>query len=147
VSEKIYLVLGCFGRVDDNFVSCAGTCNKILLISEDLEHYDQIITYLDNIKMFDKPILDTNAVRNIIYKFQNDYLQNFRKIWSEKFFRLYENFLISHKACGIYLQLVLDSDNEQIEIIEENPVMARVEDPNHKETAPPPNLKVIRGRR
>lgn len=106
-NDELYLVLGCFGRKDDNFVSCLGAENRILKINTSLNGYDQIMDYLEGCKLFDKQLFDANGVRNVISYLQNKFDQGIKRLWSEKEFTLFQKFILDHKLCGIYLKLIL----------------------------------------
>lgn len=106
-NEELYLVLGCFGRKDDNFISCSGLENKILKVIFTLENYNKIMDYLENCRLFDKPLFDVNGVRNVIFYMQDKFDQGMKRLWSEKEFLLYQKFLLGHKECGTYLKLSL----------------------------------------
>lgn len=146
-NEALYLVLGCFGRRDDYFVSCPGVENRILKIDESLEYFDEIMNYFDAVRLFDKPLFDQNALRHFIYNMQDRYDQKFKRLWSEKYYNLLERFIVSHKACGTYAKLILvntDFDEEPEELPEKINVKGS---PELEPAAIPPKLHVIRGRR
>ena len=104
------MVLGCFGRNDDGFVSCPGVENRILKLDDSLVYLDEIMDYLDSVRLFDKHMLDVNAIRHLIYNLQDRYDQKVKRLWTEKQHHLYEKFVIGHKPCGVYAKLVLVSD-------------------------------------
>jgi len=109
VTPELYLVLGCFGQVDNGFVSCSGCENKILHINAQIIEYNKLIEYLDACHLFDKPVFDFNSIKNII---QFLYLNFFKtsvghKLWSEKEINIYQKFIINHRLCGLYLKLEL----------------------------------------
>ncbi len=104
---ELYLVLGCWGRVDDKFVTCPSASNPILLINKKLEEHDLLVKYLQSVRLFSRKSIDYNAVRNILFKIQNNFLQSYKPIWDARKFRLMENFTIQHRPCGIYLSLEL----------------------------------------
>lgn len=105
--NELHLILGCFGCNEDTFISCPSVENRILLIDESLVHYNDIMDYLDNCKLFDKPFFDYNGIRNILFNIRERFEQPTRRIWSEKKFHLLERFTIEHKKCGLYLKLIL----------------------------------------
>jgi len=144
LNYKLYLVLGCFGRKDDSFVSCNGVENNILEINNSLLSYKEIMDYFDGVRLFDKPSFDLNNIRHILYNLQNKYDQGTKRIWSESKYRLYEKFLLRHKDCGNYIKLSLSNDNVKNE--EEEDIVYKV----HGTPEPiitPPKFKIIRGRR
>lgn len=104
---KLHVVLGCFGWRDDDFVSCAGSENRILNIEDNLTHYNQLMDYMDSCRLFDKPIFDYNAVRHFLFNVRDRFDQPTKRIWSEKKFGLLEKFTIEHRKCGLYLKLLL----------------------------------------
>lgn len=111
--STIYLVLGCFGQVDNGFISCAGCENRILSIIPAMESYDGLMSYLDTCRLFDKPCFDFNAIKNILnyIHVQIDQPIAGRRIWTEKEIALYEKFIVNHRICGLYLKLELDKSN------------------------------------
>jgi len=107
VEENLYLVMGCWGRQDDGFISCPSVENRILHIHSGLENYDAIMDYLDSVRLFDRPLYDNNAIRHLIYNMQDKYLEQLRPIWNPKRYDLLEKFIVSHKSCGVYVKLCL----------------------------------------
>jgi hypothetical protein len=103
--KELYLILGCHGRIDEGFVSCSGTKNKILKIYPELEKGKELFEYIECLQLFTKPLIDYNAIRRMLFNIQERYYQNFKPIWSDKQFRLIENFTIIHKMCGLYIKL------------------------------------------
>lgn len=106
--KSLYVILGCYGREDDGFVSCSGTKNKILKIYPELENGPELLNYIESLRLFQKPLSDYNAVRRMMFNIQDKYYQNLKPIWSEKQFRLIENFTLTHKMCGLYVKLEYD---------------------------------------
>ena len=107
---SLYLVLGCFGRSDDGFVSCAGIENRILCISPSLHHYEEIMDYMDTCLLFDRMLLDYNAIRHFIFNMYDRFDQPTCRLWSEKQFQLYQKFVIDHKSCGLFVRLDFAND-------------------------------------
>lgn len=103
--HKVFLILGCNGRVDGKFVSCGGIENKILELSPKMEKIDDIIAYFKAMGLFAAPVKDYNASRRILFYINDKFYQNLKPLWDEKFFRLLEKFTLAHKDCGIYLKL------------------------------------------
>ena len=113
--ENVYLVLGCYGRKEDGFTLCPSAKNHILRLNDSLVYLDEIWIYLETVKLLDKPLIDINAIRNIIFKMQDKFDQKIKKLWSEKEFRMIERFIHMHKACGLYVKLVTAVDIEEAE--------------------------------
>jgi hypothetical protein len=107
VNESIYLTLGCYGRTENGFVLCPGVQNRILKIDDSLSDCDGVFKYLDAVKLFDRPMLDQNSIRHLIFNMQDKFDQKIRRLWTDHEFNLLERFMIMHKACGLYCQLIL----------------------------------------
>lgn len=107
MNGEIQVILGCFGRTDDDFVSCAGLQNVILQINPSMANYEEMMDYFDNLKLFDRVLLDYNAVRHLIFNLQDRFTLSTSKLWSEKMFHLYQKFTIDHKDCGLFVRLQL----------------------------------------
>ena len=103
----LYVVLGCFGYRDDDFINCNGIENRILNINDNLMHYNKLMDYLDNCRLFDKATFDYNAIRHFIFHIRDKFEQPNKLIWSEKRFTTMERFTIDHRKCGLYLKLIL----------------------------------------
>jgi hypothetical protein len=82
--DQLFLILGCFGHIDDGFINCRSCENRILLLSPELAHYNEILDYFDNCGLFDKPIFDINAIRNILRTMQDKFEQVKKRLWHEK---------------------------------------------------------------
>jgi len=108
----LYVLLGCFGRQDDGFISCSGVENCILVVDASLTNYTEIMDYLDGVKLFDKTILEYNSVRHIILNLQDKFDQVVKRLWTEKQFILYQKFVVDHKNCGVYLKLKMAEEEE-----------------------------------
>lgn len=108
--EKVYLVLGCFGHKQDDFVMCPSTENRILKVDESLYGFDEIWAYLESVRLLDRPMLDINAIRHLVHNLQQNHYQNTKKIWTESKFNLIERFIINHKSCGLYAKLIVTMD-------------------------------------
>lgn len=147
---ELHLILGCFGRIDDGFISCRGCENKILLVGPNLENYNKIMDFLDSCRMFDKPAFDFNSIRNILYNMSENFDQvaSGRRLWNQKQIDLQQKFLLNHKLCGTYLKLALISneDNGIIDIEEKTVPIEAISKQISKVEAPKINLKLIRGR-
>lgn len=101
----LYIVLGCFGRTDDGFISCSGIENRILYLNKDNRNYNDIMDYLDRCQLFEKMMLDYNAVRHFIFNMLDRFDEPARRLWTEKQFQLYQKFVIDHKGCGLFIRL------------------------------------------
>lgn len=118
--NEIYLNLGCFGRQEDDFISCSGIDNCILSINEKLYNYKEIMDYLDSYNLFDKQLFDNNAIKHFIYNMQNKFDYVGRPLWLPSKFSLYERFIYEHKMCGTYIKLSLDKKDN---VFEHKPVL------------------------
>lgn len=118
--DDLYIVLGCFGRRDDNFVSCPSVENRILKIGVSIQGYETMMNYFEGCRLFDRPMFDINAVRNFVFYMQEKYDQGMKRLWSEKEFSLYQKFIIDHRMCGSYIKLIL-VNGELDKPIEEEP--------------------------
>ena len=107
---SLYIILGCFGRSDDGFVSCGSLRNRIVQIQSTDSNYSEIMDYLDSMQLFDRVMMDYNAIRHFIFDMQNKFELPTRKLWSEKMFLLYQKFVIDHKDCGLFIDLELPED-------------------------------------
>jgi len=103
--SELLIVLSCFGRSDDGFISCSGCQNIILRLDPSHPFYKDIMDYLDSLQLFDKPLLSINAIRHFVFNMQDRFVLPRHKLWSEKMFYLYQKFVIDHKDCGLRLQL------------------------------------------
>ena len=102
---ELYIVLGCFGRTDDGFVSCSGIENIILTLCPSNSNYDEIMNYLDSLQLFDRQLMSYNAVRHFIHNMQDKFDLPTKRLWSEKMFLLYQKFVVDNKDCGVYVKL------------------------------------------
>ena len=107
---ELYIVLGCFGRTDDGFISCSGCRNVILSLSPSHHFYGEMMDYLDSLQLFDKPLLNANAIRHFVFNMQDKFVLPNNNLWSEKMFHLYQKFVIDHKDCGLRLQLEINGN-------------------------------------
>lgn len=105
VFHGINIILGCFGRTDDGFVSCASTENIILTINQESYNYNKIMDYLDKLQLFDKMMLDYNSIRHFIFNMREKFDYPTKKLWSEKQFNLFQKFTLTHKDCGLFIKL------------------------------------------
>lgn len=105
-SNELYLVLGCFGYQEDDLVSCAAIENRILTIKPSLFEYQRMMDYFDICHLFDRSILDYNAVRHLLIYIRNEFQEPFKPFWSEKKWLAIEKFTTEHKKCGLDLKLI-----------------------------------------
>lgn len=151
MSDDIQLVLGCFGRQDHGFISCSGIENKILNISSLIEHYNDIMDYLDSCRLFDRPMFEMQAIRHLIFNMRDRYDQiaSGKRIWSEPEFLLYQKFLIDHRLCGLYVKLVLvDTEKEVDNSFEEKEIYIKSDKAFSKgPDSSNSKLRLIRGRK
>ena len=141
MNDDIYLSLGCYGRKENGFTLCPSTNNNILCISEDFESYIDIIKYLNVVKLFDRPMLDQNAIRHFLFNLQNKYDLKTKRLWTDHQFNLLERFMLMHKPCGFYVKLTLDNQE-----IEEEPVSIFIKSSKIKEREELEKTKNVRNR-
>lgn len=147
-NDHLFLVLGCFGRRDEDFISCTGVSNRILCVDGSLQHFDEMCEYLEGIRLFDKPTFDLNAIRHIIFNMQDRYPQGPQPLWKQNKFNLMERFILDHRGCGTFMRLTVGA-HEDLPSLEQrikiqgtpNALMPLEQEPQRF------NLKVVRGRR
>ena len=146
MQENAYLVLGCFGREESGFVLCPSVENRILKLDDTLDGLEEMLAYFEGVSLFDKPMLNNNAIRHLIYNLQEKYDQKIRRLWTESQYNLLERFMLMHKSCGLYAKLVLVSEDEELtKPSEPKPILVKgIPEPEPRD---PPNLTVIRGRK
>lgn len=104
---NIIVVIGCWGREEDGFVSCNGVSNEILDLSKGSGRNTKISNYLDEIyKLFDKPLY--NNVHTAIWNIQEKFSEKGNPVFKEGLFKKIEEFCLSHHKCGLYLRLKLE---------------------------------------
>lgn len=145
--EELYVILGCFGRVDDGFVSCTGIENQILGVGKHVEHHNEMMDYFDSCRLFDRAMFEYSAIRHFVHNLQDrfDQVAVGKRLWSEKQYTLYQKFIIDHRFCGLYVRLDLNLPvNEPV--VEEKAVKIKAQG---KCLISPPqvNLRLIRGHR
>lgn len=146
----LYLILGCFGRNDDGFVSCASCENKILKVDVRLDKYKEIMDYLETCRLFDRPIFEYSTIAHFIKNMQDRYDQIAvgRRLWSEKQYNLYLKFIAEHRLCGIYVKLaLLDQNAAEKSIPEEKGVAIKAQRSEELKIIPKINLKLLRSKR
>lgn len=102
----LFVVLGCFGFRSDDFISCAGLENVILKVHTGLYGYSEMLDYFDTCRLFDKPLLELNAIRHFVFNLQDRFDQKIKPLWVPKKFELYQKFVIEHRHCGLYIKLI-----------------------------------------
>lgn len=111
-----YIVLGCFGLNNDDFVSCNSIENTILKVNTSLYRYNDLMDYLDVCRLFDKPLLEFNSIRHFIHNLHDRFDQVAKPLWMPKKFELYQKFVINHRHCGLYIKLTIPEENIKPEI-------------------------------
>lgn len=147
---ELYLILGCFGRNDDGFVSCSSCENKILNVNARLDKYNEIMDYLEACRLFDRPIFEYSTIAHFIKNMQDRYDQIAvgRRLWSEKQYNLYLKFIAEHKLCGCYVKLALLDQNTVEKLTpEEKGVIIKAQKNEELKINPKVNLKLIKFRR
>lgn len=107
MADELFLILGCWGRVESDFVSCKAIENSILKIDDHLEFYNEMMNYLDNCRLFDRPTFDLNSVRNIISYLQDKFVETTKQLWKPNKYSIIHKFINDHRHCGVYLKLEL----------------------------------------
>lgn len=110
MDENVYLVLGCYGRTENGFVLCPSIQNRILKLDDSLVNISGVTDYLEAVKLFDRPMLDQNAIRHLIYNIQERFDQKFKRIWTDHEYHVLERFMQMHKPCGFYVQLIMTQE-------------------------------------
>lgn len=100
------LVLGCWGRSEEDFCTCNGVSNQILDLSIKSEQIRRVSDYLDDVlKLYDKPLY--NNIHTVLFNIQDKFSEKTRPIFKESVFRYMEDFCLMHAKCGLYLRLEL----------------------------------------
>lgn len=115
MTESAYLVLGCFGRTESEFVLCSSVENKILKLDDTLFNFHDIAGYLDKLNLFEKILLDQNSIRHLIYNLQDRFDQKTKRLWSDHKYNLIERFMQTHKPCGFYAKTIISIQEKEIE--------------------------------
>lgn len=110
IRYDLYVVLGCGGKIINNFVLCNKTENIVVDLS--LDNIDNnIVSFIDNAcNLFNRPLTDTNAIVNTL-----NLLNTRFSIFDENMWSLIQMWIIQHKRCGIYLRLYLKDEYEKID--------------------------------
>lgn len=104
---KLYLILGCWGRKENDFISCSSVLNKILDLTAQTETNRKIIDFLDNnYRLCDKPLYSN--IHTALFSIQNEFSQLNNPIFDKSKFYKIEEFIQLHKKCGLYLRFSLE---------------------------------------
>lgn len=117
--------MGCYGYKDDGFIFCNGVENNIFSFDNNHILYQEMMNYLDNCKLFDKPLYDYNSVRNFLSRFRQKFESPLAPVWIERKYNSYQKFAIDHKNCGLVLRLSLQKD-EKPKNLEEKPSASNI---------------------
>ena len=141
---QLLLLLGCFGRSDNGFVSCRGCENCILKMNERIYHYNEMMDYFDTCRLFDKRIYEQSAIRHFLYNMQErfDQVAVGKPLWSVAEYNLYEKFVVEHRHCGCYIRLDFKDEVEE-KPLEEKSVLIQATTKLIQDEVPKVNLKLI----
>ena len=145
--ESAYLVLGCYGRVENGFVLCPSTENRILKLNESLVNFEGVVEYLEAVQLFERPMIDNNALRHLIYNLQDRFDQKVRRLWSERYYNLLERYMVMHRPCGTYARLLILPEEESNGVSDEDARAFVRGTPESKKQPFAPQLQLVRSRR
>lgn len=111
MEKRLYVVLGCYGRRDEDFISCPSCHNRILQITGDLEGIDEMVTYFEGCRLYDKPLFQYDSVNHFIKNMQDRFPQGGRPLWKENKYQLYQKFIFDHRICGVFAKLEVETFN------------------------------------
>lgn len=100
---NVILTLGCEGYINQTFIFCKSVENIIIDIStiKHTQNYTKTIEYLDHIKLFEKPCINTNVISSGMYKiYEFGYITEIQ-------YKLICDFIKQHLRCSLILQLKL----------------------------------------
>ena len=117
--QDLHVVLGCFGLRNEDFVSCSGIENVILKVDPSVNRYNDMMDYFECCRLFDKPLLEFNAIRHFVYNLQDRFDQVNKRLWSPKKFELYQKFVIDHRHCGLIVKLEIPQTNDSSAVVME----------------------------
>lgn len=146
LEESAYLSLGCYGRTENGFILCSTVQNRILKLDDSLVNIDGVTDYLDAVKLFDRPMLDQNAIRHLIYNLQDRFDQKFKRLWTDHEYHMLERFMVMHKPCGLYAQIILVQESDNNDPEEEQMSFVRGIPPSAEKVQRKANLTSVRGR-
>ena len=107
---RLFLILGCWGREEDGFISCSGISNKILELTQQTERNRMIIDFLDDTyRLFDKPLYSN--VHTALFGIQDKFSSTGFPVFSKVEFHRIEAFCQMHAKCGLYLKLGLEEES------------------------------------
>ena len=87
-----------------------------------LTNFQKLAEYLDKVNLFDRPMLDNNAIRHVLYNLQDRFDQKTKRLWTDHQYNLLERFMQTHKPCGFYLKTILSlEENEEDQPNPSNP--------------------------
>ena len=104
----VLLLLGCNGLTDKNgFLYCHSTVNSIVdLSSVPAKKNEKIVAFLEKAcDLFDGPCYDYNKCINII-----NFLYRQFEVINEDTLHKVQSYIRMHRACGIYIMLILKED-------------------------------------
>jgi hypothetical protein len=113
-----------------------------------LVNVDGVTDYFDAVRLFDRPMLEQNAIRHLIYNLQDRFDQKFKRLWTDHEYHLLERFIQMHRPCGLYAQLILvpaELDNEKPASAEEVSFVKGIPEIQRPERKV--NLTSVRGRK
>jgi hypothetical protein len=84
-----------------------------LKLDDGLVNVEGVTSYFDAVKLFDRPLLDQNAIRHLVYNLQERFDQKFKRLWTDHEYHLLERFMQMHKPCGLYAQLIMVQEDPQ----------------------------------
>ena len=106
---KLFLEMGCWGTEKNGLILCKGTGNKILDLTRRSKRNLAIEDYLDShLKLFDRPLY--NNIHTALFQLQDKFSEKGNPLFGKDYYALLEKFCVMHKSCGLYLKLVLESD-------------------------------------
>lgn len=110
MNYDVHLLLGCWGLQQDSFILCGGVENTILSIGLSTPQYQELMDYFDNLRLFDRPLFEWNAILNVIYNLENKFSQVTKPTFLPKQKERIQKYLQQHRSCGVYLKLALADD-------------------------------------
>jgi hypothetical protein len=97
--------------------------------------------YLDSVQLFDKVMLDWNAICHLIYNLQDRFDQKVKRLWTENEYHLLERFLHTHRQCGLYAKLIVVSSEQDVKEEQQDSKVSVKGSPEEIERKP--NLKLV----
>ncbi len=121
----LHVKLGCWGLQQDNFVLCNGIENVILSIGPATPNYTELMDYFDQMRLFDRPMFEWNAILHVIHNLQEKFSLITKPTWLPKQHERIQKYLQHHKGCGVYIKLVL-ADEAEVDVSIAQPVAMNV---------------------